>query len=183
MSKILAFSILGLMLLTSPLASSIPFSTVGGIDTFIYSTTLSNSGDATELNWVKNQLGDPLLTLDEKYNSTGSDWSLLDGETDVYATAFVGTPSYFLLKFGIGGTSYDSHYLFENIDNLSYGVIDFSDLGIELTGNFSIDRISHNDEFSTGTGIPEPLSLTLLALALLSFRMLQKNNLLSKVKK
>lgn len=178
MSKLFALSILGWMLLACPVASSTPLTDVGGIDTFIDSTTLANSGDETELNWAKYILNDPLLTLDEKYDYESSNWSLVSGESDIYSTHFTTSPSYFLLKFGNGGTTYDSHYLLENIGDINYGVVDFSDLGIELIGNFSIDRLSHTDEFAgiTTTNIAEPMSFTLFLLALLAFRIFYKRS-------
>ena len=158
---------------------------VGGVDQFIASTTLSKSGDATELNWAQETLRKELndqsitLTLDIK-DESGTGWTLIDDpvENDIYSTQFDINPSYFLLKFGTGGTDIASHLLFKNVGDLSFGVIDFSAAGIDLSQykNFSIGRLSHVDEFNAnpidpqGTPtnpIPEPMTISLFALALL----------------
>lgn len=147
---------------------------VGGVDNFIASKTLANSGDGTELSWVRDILQDQSIRLDEKYNSSGSDWSLVTNETDVYSTTFINTPGYFLLKFGVGQTGVNSHFLFENVGDLAFGVIDFSLAGIISTGKkFTIGKISHVNEFITdpiqnqNNSIPEPMTISLFALALL----------------
>lgn len=180
MRKILAFSILTLMLLASPLASSIPFSTVGSVDTIIASATLPNSGDATELNWVKDVLGNDSLTLVDKYDSVAGDWELVTGGApNIFAADLGSDPAYFILKFGHGGVPYDSHYLFGNVAELAYAVIDFSLIDVESLSNFSIDRISHVDEIG-GTSIPEPMGITLLGLALLAFGCYKKKSLVKQ---
>lgn len=181
-SSILAFAI---SLLISANASATLLNDVGGVDEFIASTTLSKSGDATELNWaqetLRKELNDPTitLTLDVK-DESGTGWTLVDDpfNNDIYSTKFDINPSYFLLKFGTGGTDIDSHILFKNVGDLSFGVIDFSAAGIDLSQykNFTIGRLSHVDEFNAnptnpqGTPtnpIPEPMTITLFALALL----------------
>jgi len=158
---------------------------VGGVDEFIASTTLKNSGDSTELNWAQETLRKELkdqsitLTLDTK-DESGTGWTLIDDllEKDIYSTKFDINPSYFLLKFGTGGTDIASHLLFKNVGDLSFGVIDFSAAGIVLSDykNFSIGRLSHVDEFNANptptqgtTPIPEPMTISLFALALLGF--------------
>ena len=174
-------------LLISATASATPLTLddVGGVDQFIASTTLSKSGDATELNWAQETLRKELndqsitLTLDVK-DESGTGWELIDDlvQNDIYATAFDINPSYFLLKFGTGGTDIASHLLFKNVGDLAFGVIDFSAAGIDLSQykNFTIGRLSHVDEFnanpinSQGTPpnpIPEPMTISLFALALL----------------
>lgn len=148
---------------------------LGGVDEFIASETLDDSGDGTELSWVRNMLGDQTLTLDEKYNSSETDWSLVTNETDVYSTLLSSSPGYFLLKFGVGQTGVDSHFIFKNVGDLSYGVIDFSLAGIvPIKGKkFTIGKISHVDEFEASipnnTSIPEPMTISLFAIALLGF--------------
>ncbi len=150
---------------------SLAMTDVGGIDLFRASTTLTNSGDAAEEAWVESILGFD-VSLSKKYNSGGSDWALLDNEDDVYASAFSTSPNFFLIKLGTGGTTLESHYLFENIGDLDWGVVDFSVIGVDFSiQNISIDRMSHVDEFN-GSAIPEPSTLALIGfgLALLSRR-------------
>ncbi len=169
-------------LLASVNASATLLKDVGGVDNFIASETLTNSGNNTELNWVRNALNDQTITLDEKYDSAGSDWQLLTGETDIYSTSLLNSPGYFLLKFGIGKTGVDSHLLYENIGDLTCRLIDFSEAGIDLLSikKFHIGKISHVDEFGTSpnqpqgttpgntTPIPEPMTISLFALVLLT---------------
>ncbi len=149
-------------------SSAITMADVGGIDPFIDSTTLPNSGDATEEAWVESVLGFD-VTMSSKYDSDGSDWMLVDGYDDVYALMMETNPAYFLIKIGTGGTNLDSHYLFQNIFELAWAVVDFSSAGIDFTiQNIGIDRMSHVDEFN-GSDIPEPLSILLLGLGLLGY--------------
>ena len=158
-----------LLITFSYLSKATPITT----DTFIASSSLANSGDHTELAWVRDIMKDQSIKLDKKYESEGNDWTLVAGETDVYTTNLHMSPGYFLLKFGVGKTGVDSHLLFKNIGDLSTAVIDFSLAGIDLSSikNFTIDRISHIDEFDAQipptTTIPEPLSSTLFGLAVI----------------
>ncbi len=147
-------------------AQALTITDVGGEDTFLDSTTLANSGDAFEEAWVESVLGFD-VTLDASYDSGAPDWQLIDGTTDVYASMLTTDPLYFLLKIGTGGTTLDSHYLFQNVGDLSWAVVDFSDVGIDFSvQNISIDRMSHVGEFD-GTSVPEPATLLLLGLGLI----------------
>lgn len=145
---------------------------VGSVDHFVASTTLSNSGGNTELSWVRDILNDQSITLDRKYEDNDVSWELLTNETDVYFMALENTPAYFLLKFGNGNTNLNSHYLFQNVGDLSFAVIDFASADVDLT-NATINRISHVTGFDgdstqpQGTPIPEPMTISLFALALL----------------
>ncbi len=158
--------LLSVMASLSCLSWSLSITDVGSIDQFLSSSDLGNSGAATEEAWVESVLG-----FDVEYNagyaSSGSDWTLLDGETDIYAAELTDTPDYFLIKLGTGGTSLDSHYLFENIGDLAWAVVDFSEAGIDFTiQNISIDRMSHVGEFGS-INVPEPSSAILFGLGLL----------------
>jgi len=168
--------ILAISIFSSSNLSATLIKDLGGVDSFIASETLANSGDDTELSWVRNALNDQSITLDDKYASTGSKWSLIEG--DVYSTELINSPSYFLLKFGTGQTGVDTHLLYQNIGDLAYGVIDFSEAGIDLLSikKFHIGKISHVDEFNANTNphqpqgntpIPEPMTISIFALALL----------------
>ncbi|KGJ96664.1 PEP-CTERM sorting domain-containing protein [Colwellia psychrerythraea] len=169
--KFTALLVFSLSLMVSTNTNATLISTLGGVDEFIASTTLANSGDNAELSWVRDILQDQSITLDEKYNSSGSDWSLVTNEADVYSTALINTPGYFLLKFGVGQTGVNSHFLFKNVGDMAFGVIDFSLAGIVPNGKkFTIDRISHVDEFTATppqTSIPEPMTISLFALGVL----------------
>jgi len=183
--KFFSMAAFAISCIVSTNAAATLLSDVGGVDRFIASTSLKNSGNDNELNWaqetLRQELNDQSITLklEDKYDSDGGNWTLIDHltENDIYSTKFNVNPSYFLLKFGTGGTNFDSHLLFENVGDLSFGVIDFSVAGIDLSAvkNFTIDRISHVDEFNANptqppggtTPIPEPMTISLFALALL----------------
>lgn len=140
------------------------------IDNLMASTTLSNSGDDNEVNWIRDTLDDQSITLTSKYDSDGGDWLLVPQESTIFYTELASSPSYFLLKFGTGKTGADSHYLFNNLGNLKYAVIDFSELSINLPSKtkFSIQKISHIGEVkSSSIKVPEPTNTMLMSLALI----------------
>ena len=96
---------------------------VGGHDNFISSIKLSNSGDATELNWVTQVIRDyendqsVSVTLSVKDTSGSTNWTLASDATDLatsgdtiaddyyYDLGTTDVVEYFLVKLGIGGTS------------------------------------------------------------------------------
>lgn len=151
---------------------------VGGYDSIIASVTqgtpdLLNSGDATVLAWVESELGFS-VTFDSK-NDGVFDWNLVDGTINSWAHSLSTDPEYFLIKIGNGGLfdsngdAAQSHYLFENSDSLSYGVMNFDLFDLyDMNNNVvTIDqmRVSHISEFNAT--IPEPGTLALFGLGLL----------------
>ncbi len=144
------------------------FIEVGGVDTLLASTALRNSGDDTELGWVRGVLYDMFgitdVTLDAKY--TNMTW-YQTSQDNTYAIDFqTYNPEYFLIKIGSGSLrSPIDHFLFQNTPELAWGVVNLADLGIiEIIG---LDRISHIDEFNGGAPVPEPATLMLLGSGLL----------------
>ena len=132
-------------------ANATLISDLGGIDNYIGSANLGNSGSATEESWVESLLSLD-VTYENSYSSGASNWTLVDdlGVDDVYYLALTETVDYFLIKLGNGGTSIHSHYLFENVGDLNYAVVDFSAAGVDFTiNNISIGRMSHVGEFSS----------------------------------
>lgn len=161
----------GLMGLTvgTGMAYTIGVIDVGLADAFVASASLSNSGDPTELDWIKGILGDS-ITLDEKYAQGDDDflWTLADGTTDVYALDLRGTPDYFYLKIGTGKDG-DLHILFQNLESLSWAVVA---LGTDDYTIKNFGAISHIGEIGGGGGgdqdvVPEPGTILLLGGGLL----------------
>lgn len=162
------------------------------IDTLLGSDRLSNSGDATELAFIRSVTGDDSLILDFKISSginaisNGSDSWFIDVAPD--------TPGYFLLKFGTGNTSADSHYLFKNIGELTKLVWSNEQVSF-LTGDncslnenpnsCNIGRLSHyvgtqgigGEDPEVPGEIPEPASMLLFGAGLLGLGLSRRRKL------
>ncbi len=164
------------------------------IDTFLDSARLGNSGDATELAYLKSVTGDNSLTLDFKVESG---IIALANPSDPSNSWFVdvapNTPGFFLLKFGIGNTSATQHdtYVFENIGELDKIVWSNADVDF-LTGGGNcptnngngcgIGRLSHYAGTQGGggvppAGIPEPVSLLLFGAGLMGLALIRRRQL------
>ena len=164
----LALSLVGMSV------SAIPMGTVGAEDPLIGSGEQGepggpdSSGDADELEWV-NMFLEPDVTYDSKLSAGSYSFELVDGTADTYAFLFALTiPEYFMVKTGNNKGTDDTHFLFQNIANLNYGVVDLSDLGIDNIGKFS-----HIGEFSPGE-VPEPGILGLLGIGLLGMMLARR---------
>lgn len=149
--------------MTCGTAWAIPMATVGGIDTFLSATSLKNSSDALEMSWAETIVGFD-VTLEGKIEGN-SGWISVDGTTGVYALALTGNPAYYLVKTGKNGSGYSPHsvFLFENVANLSWAVVDLNEVGIKEIG-----KVSHTNQFNSGTAsVPEPSTILLLGSGLL----------------
>jgi hypothetical protein len=156
----------GVVTLTASEASAISIATVGSVDTFIVAGT-PNSGDANEAAWMDPYV--PGSVVYTKINVGGSAWTQVDG-TSLWAfdfSPYVTNPDYFLVK--IGGAVY-THYLYQNVGSLTYGVIDLSAAGpIDAKQPWraiTIDAVSHTSTSGGTTSVPEPASLSMMLLGL-----------------
>jgi PEP-CTERM motif-containing protein len=161
--------------LTAATASAIPIADVGTVDTFLGSANLSNSGSGTEQAWIASVLGVSVnsITYSQLPGSGAAAWQAVTGDpagTNLYAFDFqafgIANPDFFLIKTGNLQVTNQSHFLYDNISVLRYGVIDLNDFG----DNFRIEvgKISHVGVVG-GTQPPppnnpvsEPASLLLL---------------------
>jgi hypothetical protein len=144
-------------------AWSIPLSQVGGVDTLLASTTLASSGDTAQMNWVLTQVD--LVPSYLKYDNmtweqvTDGSGNVMSG---VYAIDFRSTqpPAYFYIKTGNTKNQEGTNlFLYQNIGELDWGVINLAALGITNLSNISI--VSHIGE------VPEPATILLLGFGLI----------------
>lgn len=142
---------------------AIPVTTVGGVDNLVSATKLSKSSVETEQAWVESVLGYG-VQFDEKLNG-GFAWEKVDGTAATYATAFDQTPDYYLVKTGKLKETGNTHFLFQNVSDLYYGVINLIAMG--FTSKEDIGKISHITLFDSPVKVPEPSTLALLALGLM----------------
>jgi len=172
----------------------------------IHQDNLDGSSPAAEEEWANGILSD--LGLADtcyllKYEADGDgnpeeseyvsevivrEW-VYDGG-DVWKTQFydgnlgipTATPDYFLIKTGELADA--THFLFENVDDKSWAVIDLSDMGLvlaDVTDNALVagdtrlfDRFSHITLFADCSPVPEPSSLALMLIGMFGLSRFRK---------
>jgi hypothetical protein len=167
----------GLVAIAGPTMAS--WTPGGNVDTFLFSTNLGNSGDLTELAWVNSVLQTSFTLADLVKYPNGQtpmvwQWTDLNNKTNgVYAIEFdTESPGYFYIKTGnltpeisarTAVSATPDLFLYQNIDDLAWGVVDFGALGFT---NVEIGKISHIGELGGTTQVPEPSLLLLLGAGL-----------------
>lgn len=141
---------------------------VGSIDLKIGETHLL-TGEGAELTWAQEILGAD-ITLEAKHDfgeddHEADDFWLQTSEGGTWAFDFGASgPDYFLIKTGNNKTNSYVDYLFENISNMSWAVLDLDD--IYVSDVLNINKVSHLSELE-GAPCPEPGTLLLLGGGLL----------------
>ncbi|MEO8991483.1 MAG: PEP-CTERM sorting domain-containing protein [Nitrosospira sp.] len=143
------------------------------LDTKIGEALLSNSGDATELAAMEGFAGNSNLVQDLKISSFTA-YANGTNPGEWYLDVNPATPGFFLLKFGIGGTSATANtFFFQNIGEMTKLV--WSNEQVQyLSGgggnNNNIGRLSHyttyDPTFNQVGELPEPATLALVGLGL-----------------
>jgi len=151
---------------------------VGARDIFLANTKLGNSGDTTELLWVKSILGYE-VTFDAKYDTQGgAGWIQTKENATTYALALDTRPEYFLIKTANG--TFD-HFLFQNQAGLDWAIVNLTQDFGEGYSIKNIGKFSHVNEYGTGAApVPEPgtmllLSVGMFCLAIYGKRYMNKN--------
>ena len=176
--KISVATLIALFGVTS--AWAVPETDTGTVDNLIAQAPLANSGSGAEEAWIAAAIstftGTTVAAGDldfTKFDDGTAGWLQVTRNGDdlagIFARLFVGEPEYFMVKIGDGnGTgAEDSHFLYQNISELLYAVIDMQAFGV----NFVLTNInvSHTVTVGDGAQVPAPGSAALLGFGLLGF--------------
>jgi hypothetical protein len=138
------------------------------LDTFLFSSDLGNSGDATEEAALETFLKAEVTMDDKVITNVASK----DDAGNWYIDVAPDTPGYFLLKFGTGPGVAD-HYYFQNIGELTKLVFTNDQVGGLIGTGTEAMHLSHYVTYDgggdpSGGGTPEPGTLALAGLGLLA---------------
>jgi hypothetical protein len=151
-----------LVCLATP-AHAISIATVGSVDKFLDSARLSNSGNG-QASWVSGVLGFAATISFNNDPVASSAWELVNGSADHWAYSLATDPAHYVLKLGVGNSGADTHYLYKNLAELSWAVIDLSEMLLGQQVDFNFGRVSHIDEIDGSVQLSEPGSFGLLIL-------------------
>lgn len=165
-------------------AHAVIISTVGALDEILYSTTLPDSSELAEEEWMEAMLGVDIV-YDKVTGSAGESWEQVtedDGTTAIenqWAFDFGAgnEPTHYLLKLGDGNLNGDSHFLMSNSVARQWAHILLTDFPTQNGGpggekTIDIFRVSH--VATAGAQVPEPGTLGLLGAGLIGLGLMRK---------
>lgn len=135
---------------------------VGSIDDLVASKKLPNSGDATQIDWVKTELWvQGVLGQDYTIDPKLEPLNYYSADNTIAAISLPSKPGYFFVKTGNVESGYD-HFLYKNLDELAWGVVDVTEWGTDA----NIGKIS-NVGVVDGAPVPVPAAAWLLGSGLI----------------
>ena len=182
MNKLIASSIAGAALSLASMSASaitIGMTDVGGLDSFVASADLADSGLGTEVAFINSSLGLTLTQDDIFQLQAGTDVDEFCNDDDLCYVDFGANTNYtfFMLKFG-ADPDYPDHYLYRNDGSagVRYAVYDRTQNGLgeqscRTGGGVCVRGLSHVtvpvEDTRPPNEVPAPGVLGLLAVGLL----------------
>jgi hypothetical protein len=169
-------------------ALSIGPTDVGGPDYLLNSAILGKSGEKFEIAWIEENLGEGFVLdyqktdFDEGGGATNY-WEETD-EKGTWGMELVNSPSYFLIKTGKINQPDYRWFLFQNLAELDWAVVDLTVMGEEFDPNVDFNKVAFNGEFNIDkfshigevNPVPEPSTMLLLGSGLVGLVYWRRRN-------
>jgi hypothetical protein len=134
---------------------------------FLFDYLVSQGYSESDLTYQKIDVNGQSSFVEVLNDPTGTNLWAID-----FSTYGVADPLVFLVKFG---NAVYEHYLYENLANTQYGVVDLSDI-TAANGRITIMSISHTGTVSGPMTVPEPPSGSLMLFALAALTAARRRN-------